>query len=234
MTYAVYGAIMKENFGIKVCVQMRILFQGDSITDAFRSREDNNNPGTGYPLLVKAELGFENPGKYEFLNRGISGNRVVDVYARIKKDIINLKPDVMSILIGVNDVWHELVNADDPNDSPNGVDPDKYYKIYCMLIEEVKQALPDIKIMILEPFVLKGTASESNMEYFKTEVAKRAEMAKKVAEKFDLPFIPLQNGFDRLQEGTPYGYWLMDGVHPTAFGHEYIKREWIKKLKEIM
>ena len=206
---------------------MRILFQGDSITDAGRARDNENNPGIGYPLLVKAELGFENPGKYEFFNRGISGNRVVDVYSRIKSDIINLKPDVMSILIGVNDVWHEL------GDSPNGVDADKYYKIYCMLIEEVKQALPEIKLMILEPFVLEGMATQENLEYFKTEVAKRAEMAKKVAEKYDIPFIPLQNGFDKLQEGTEIGYWLMDGVHPSSFGHEYIKREWIKKFKEL-
>ncbi|MBQ9920892.1 MAG: lysophospholipase, partial [Clostridia bacterium] len=86
---------------------MRILFQGDSITDAGRARDNDINLGTGYPMLVKATLGFEEPGKYEFFNRGISGNRVVDLYARIKNDIINLKPDVMSILIGVNDVWHE-------------------------------------------------------------------------------------------------------------------------------
>ncbi len=107
---------------------MRILFQGDSITDAGRSRTDDVPVGVGYPLLVKAALGFENPGKYEFFNRGISGDRIVDVYARIKSDIINLKPDVMSILIGVNDVWHELT------ENPNGVDADKFYRIYSMLI----------------------------------------------------------------------------------------------------
>ena len=93
---------------------MKILFQGDSITDCGRSRENNINVGTGYALLVKSALGFEEPAAHEFLNRGISGNRIVDVYARIKKDIINLKPDVMSLLIGVNDVWHET------GDSPNG------------------------------------------------------------------------------------------------------------------
>jgi len=86
-----------------------ILFQGDSITDCGRSREDFSEIGKGYPMLVKAQLGFENPGEFEFQNRGISGNRIVDVYARIKSDIINLKPDYMSLLIGVNDVWHELV-----------------------------------------------------------------------------------------------------------------------------
>lgn len=78
---------------------LKILFQGDSITDAGRGRDNDANVGTGYALLVKASLGFESYGKYEFYNRGISGNRIVDVYARIKSDIINLKPDVMSILI---------------------------------------------------------------------------------------------------------------------------------------
>ena len=93
-----------------------------------------------------AELGLDNPGEYEFINRGISGNRIVDVYARIKADIINLEPDVMSILIGINDVWHEVGHK-------NGVSAEKFFKIYSMLIEEIQEALPEIKIMILEPFV---------------------------------------------------------------------------------
>ena len=82
---------------------MKILFQGDSITDCGRAREDVNSMESGYPALVRAHLGYNEPQKYEFVNRGISGNRIVDVYARIKRDITNLKPDVMSILIGVNE-----------------------------------------------------------------------------------------------------------------------------------
>ena len=89
---------------------MKILFQGDSITDAGRARDNDVNVGTGYPLLVKAALGLEAPGEYEFVNRGISGNRIVDLYARIRRDIINVKPDVMSILIGINDTWHRADN----------------------------------------------------------------------------------------------------------------------------
>ena len=178
-------------------------------------------------MLVKASLGFEAPGRYEFINRGISGNRVVDVYARIKKDIINIKPDVMSILIGVNDVWHEF------QESPYGVSADKYYKIYDMLIEEVKNALPDIKIMIMEPFVLKACATEEKWDCFNSEVKKRAEMAKKIAEKYNLPFISLQDGFDKLSKNNDESYWLSDGVHPTAMGHEYIKRQWIKAFELI-
>lgn len=203
---------------------MKILFQGDSITDAGRVREDETNVGRGYPILVKAKLGLENPGKYEFINKGISGNRVVDLYARIKSDIINLKPDVMSILIGVNDVWHEIARE-------NGVDADKFYKIYDMLIEEVKTALPDIKIMIMEPFVLNASATQGNWEEFNAEVKKRAQMAKKIAEKYNLPFIELQKGFDELTKKEEPSYWLKDGVHPTEMGHEYIKNQWLEAFK---
>lgn len=205
---------------------MKILFQGDSITDAGRVRENEAHMGGGYPLFVKANLGFENPGKYEFINRGISGNRVVDLYARIKKDIINLKPDVMSVLIGVNDVWHEFSRQE-------GIDADKFYKIYDMLIEEVKTALPDIKIMIMEPFVLKGTATEEHWEAFNAEVKKRAQMAKKIAEKYNLPFVELQKGFDQLAEKEEASYWLRDGVHPTEMGHEYIKNQWLEAFKTL-
>jgi lysophospholipase L1-like esterase len=206
---------------------MRILFQGDSITDAGRARDNDINVGVGYPLLVKAELGMENPGKLEFFNRGISGNRIVDLYARIKADIINLKPDVMSILIGVNDVWHEL------HESPNGVDAEKFYKIYAMLIEELQAALPEMKIMILEPFVLEASATTEHWAEFSTEVPKRAAMAKKIAETYNLTFIPLQEGFDKLSELAPNDYWLRDGVHPTSMGHEFIKREWIKAFNNL-
>lgn len=206
---------------------MKILFQGDSITDAGRVRDNDGSVGLGYPLLVKAALGFMEPGEHTFINRGISGNRIVDVYARIRKDIINVKPDVMSILIGVNDVWHEYT------DSPNGVDPDKFYKIYDMLITEIKEALPDIKIMIMEPFTLRASANEDKWETFRTETEKRAVMARKIADEHGLTFIPLQAGLDALCEKAPSNYWLGDGVHPTPMGHEFIKREWLKAFNEI-
>ena len=205
---------------------MKILFQGDSITDADRSREKEYKLGEGYPRLVEASLGFDHPAQYEFLNRGVSGNRVVDLYARIKKDLINLAPDVLSILIGVNDVWHEIAHQ-------NGVDADKYFKIYCMLIEEVREALPDVKIIILEPFVLKAGATEARWEDFDAGVRKNAEMARKVAEKYGLCFVPLQEGFDNLCKQAPEAYWLRDGVHPTAKGHEFIKREWLRAFATL-
>jgi len=205
---------------------MKILFQGDSITDAVRTRDHEYYKGSGYANLVSASLGFEYPGKYEFFNRGIGGNRIVDLYARIKTDIINLQPDIMSILIGVNDVWHEFSYS-------NGVDAEKFYKVYAMLIEEVKEALPDIKIMILEPFALKARATEEHWEEFRSETEKRAAMSKKIADTYNLPFIPLQKGFDELAEKVSADYWLFDGVHPTASGHEYIKTQWIETFKNF-
>ena len=204
-----------------------ILFQGDSITDCGRSRQVDTVMGEGYAALITAALGYTNPGEYKFLNRGIGGNRIVDLYARIKCDFINLKPDVMSILIGVNDVWHEA-------EWSNGVDNDKFFNVYCMLIEEIKAALPDLKIMIMEPFVLKGPATEAAWDYFSTETPKRAQKAKEVAEKYNLPFISLQDKFDAAVaiNGEPT-YWLADGVHPTLAGHELIKNAWLEAFKAL-
>lgn len=195
-----------------------ILLQGDSITDVGRSREDNASRGHGYATLTAARLMLDHPGRFNVLNRGVSGNRVVDLYARIKADFINLKPDYLSILIGVNDVWHEI-------DFANGVDNDKFYRVYCQLIEELREALPSLKIYILEPFVLNGPATESHFDTFHREVCLRAESAKKVAEKYDLVFIPLQEKLDSLCSVCESTYWLGDGVHPTAAGHELIARE---------
>lgn len=209
-----------------------ILFQGDSITDSGRNKTNPTHAGDGYAQLVKAQLGYENPGKYVFHNRGLGGNRIVDLYARIKADVINLRPDYISFLIGVNDVWHELAYE-------NGVDADKYEKIYGMLIEEIKEALPNVKIMIMEPFCLRGAGTDNTEEQpdkwnvFKTEVQKRAEKAQEVAKKYNLVYVPLQEKFNeaaKLEEDT---YWLVDGVHPTPMGHELIKREWLKAFSKL-
>ena len=205
---------------------MNILFQGDSITDCGRSKTVETDIGRGYPYLVSAELGLKEPTDHTFCNRGISGNRIVDLYARIKCDIINLKPDVMSILIGINDVWHEV-------NYQNGVSEKKFYKIYTMLIEEIKEALPNVKIMILEPFVLQGSATTENWNYFDTECKKRAAVAKRIAEEHRLTFIPLQDDFDRLCESAPEEHWLRDGVHPTQFGHRMIADKWLAAYRAL-
>ena len=202
---------------------IKFVFQGDSITDAGRDRDNIASFGVGYPNLVASELMCKYPGEYEFINEGVSGDRIVDLYARIKQDLINHKPDYLSILIGVNDVWHEL-------NEQNGVAAPKFEKVYSMLIEEIKEALPDIKIFILEPFVLKGCGTERYFDEFLADVKLHAQAAKNVADKFGLTFIPLQDKFDEASKLMPDTYWLADGVHPTAAGHGLIKDELVKKL----
>lgn len=197
-----------------------ILFQGDSITDVSRIREQETDLGKGYASMVAANLGLSNPNDFVFYNRGISGNRIVDVYARIKADIINLKPDYVSILIGVNDVWHRFSRN-------NGVETAKFEKIYSMLLDEIYEALPGISIVLLEPFVLKGIKTEAFYDEFRREVEEKAACVRRLAEKYDIPFIPLQEDLDGLAQIAPADHWLIDGVHPTIYFHQYIANKWI-------
>lgn len=206
---------------------MKILFQGDSITDCGRNRADNGSMGLGYPLLVKSKLSLSQGEDLEFVNRGISGNRIADLYARIKMDIINLAPDYMSILIGVNDVWHEL-------DWQNGADNDEFFFLYDRLITKVKEALPNIKIAILEPFVLEGPATADRPQMpnrfvqFQKGVAEKAAVAQKVAEKHHLPFIPLQEPFNQAAARLGASVLTPDGVHPHPAGHQLIADAWLE------
>lgn len=203
-----------------------ILFQGDSITDGCRDRENSSRRGDGYATMLSGKIGLNYPGQYDLLNRGNAGNRIVDLYARIKCDIINLKPDILSILIGVNDVWHKFFFQ-------NGVEPEKFYKIYDMMIEEIKEALPDTRIIILEPFVLPGTNTEEHWEEFHADVRKMAEKSRLIAEKYSLPFIELQDKFEAAAKLVSNEYWLRDGVHPTPAGHEIIAQEWMNVFREM-
>ena len=194
---------------------------GDSITDCSRNRDDIDSMGMGYPAVVAATIGTQYPQKFRFINEGISGDRIVDVYSRIKRDILNQKPDYLSILIGVNDVWHEL------NDK-NGVAAPKFEKIYSMLIEEIKEELPEIKIFLLEPFVTPGTGTDKYIDTFRSEIKLRSEAVQRIADKYNLTFIPLQCVFDEAMTKAPASYWTRDGVHPSTEGHGLIANELIK------
>ena len=205
------------------------LFQGDSITDANRDDDNliNSGLGCGYAFMLASEFDKKGNTEMNFINRGDSGDRITDVYARIKEDIINLKPDYMSILIGVNDVSHELtMNC--------GVITEKFRKIYRMLIDEIIESLPQIKIIILEPFVLKGTCTEKLWDDFNTEVRKRAEASKQIAEEYNFTFVPLQDKFDSLSSDGNVSYWSVDGIHPTQAGHAVIKDELMQALLSII
>ena len=205
-------------------MKTRILFQGDSITDASRERANDAHLGVGYPNLIAAKLGFDEPGRYEFYNRGISGNRSIDVLARIKCDLINLKPDVLSILMGINDVWHELA-------AENGVSTEDYETYYDMFISRVKTELPDTRILMLEPFVLKASATKEKWNEFRNGAEEKAAAALRVAKRHGVQFVPLMAKFDEAAKLAEPEYWLKDGVHPTPMGHELIAREWLEAFK---
>ena len=207
---------------------MKILFFGDSITDMRRDREALASTcfsyGVGYPLLVTSELSKINPLKHKVINKGISGNRVVDLYARIKADVWNFQPDLISILIGVNDVWHEISHK-------NGVELDRFEKVYSAVIEDTKKTLPNVKMVLLEPFVLKGTATEEKYDEF-LMVKEYAKVVKKLAKKYGLYFIPLQEKFDKMSEQYGAEIFLYDGVHPDVAGATLISNAWLEFFRK--
>lgn len=205
---------------------MKILFYGDSITDMGRSRDFDEKAfgyGVGYVNNVSATLKYEDPEAYQIINRGIGGNRVVDLYARIKADVWNHTPDLISILIGINDVWHEIHGK-------NGVELDRFERVYRMMIEDTKKVLPNVKFIICEPFVLKGEATEEWFEQF-SEIRKYAAVIKNLAKEYGIPFVELQDKFDEAAEKHGAVHYLYDGVHPDIAGGKLIAEEWMKVFK---
>jgi len=202
-----------------------ILFQGDSITDASRNRQDqdraNNGLGTGYAYFTATELLLEHPGlNLRFYNRGISGNRITDLYARVREDILNLKPDVVSILIGVNDTWHGFMYN-------GGVAIPKYERVFREMLEEIRAELPRTKLVLCEPFVLKCGVVKAG---WVKEMAVRRGIVRKLAEEFGAVFVPFQTEFDKAVKLAEPAYWAYDGVHPTPAGHLLMTRTWIKAV----
>jgi lysophospholipase L1-like esterase len=202
-----------------------VLFQGDSITDCGRARDMEgtaNQLGAlspGYAMMVASELLAARPAAgLQFYNRGISGNRIVDLYARIRADIINLRPNVISILIGVNDTWHGFGRN-------NGVDVPKYERVYRELLREVRAELPSVKFVLCEPFVLKcGVVADGWVE----EIDQRRAVVAKLAQEFDAVLVPFQSMFDEAVKSAPPAYWAADGVHPTAAGHRLMAKAWLQ------
>ena len=142
-------------------------------------------------------------------------------------EILNIHPDYMSLLVGFNDISHLITNND-------GIAPHRYEQLLCMLIEDVTEALPDIKIIMLEPYVLKGVSTEPNWTKLNPGVRNNASIAKRVAEKYGLPFVTLQDKFDALCNEKPAEFWGQDGIHPTENGHRVIADELIKAIEETV
>ena len=207
---------------------MKILFYGDSITDALRKRDEqrtNYGLGTGYPLQIAGRLSLPDPDRYEFINTGVSGDRIVDLYARVKNAVWNYEPDVLSILIGVNDVWHEIFHQ-------NGVDIVRFEKVYRMLLDDTIARLPKIKLILMEPFVTEGEVTRERYGEF-LAVKEYAKVVRRIAEDYHAAFVPLQEKIDELSAKCDPALVLRDGVHPNYAGCALIAEEWIKVFRRI-
>lgn len=206
---------------------MRILFQGDSITDCLRENYDTGfSMGCGYPRLIQADL-CQNRTDIEVLNCGVSGNRVTNLLARWKKDCINLHPDVLSILIGVNDVWHEL-------NQQEGVDAELFEETYRVLLRYTKRMLPETKLILLGAYLTHGTVVDGeHWEWFYNEVALRSAITRRLASEFGADFLDLQAIFDEACKEFPAEHWSQDGVHPTAAGHRLIANAWETRMRPV-
>lgn len=202
----------------------RILFQGDSITDGNRGRNQDPNHilGHSYAFLVAAKYGSAYPERnLVFFNRGISGNKIPDLAKRWQTNTIDLKPTVVSILIGVNDVWH-------PMNAGQEVSAEKFEEGYDKLLKETAAALPDAKIILCEPFITPGKATSPKWDVWQAHVKKFQDIVTKLGAKHNAPVVKLQKTFDDACKRAPAEYWVWDGVHPTYAGNQLIADEWVR------
>lgn len=202
-----------------------VLFQGDSITDAGRSRETAGEAnlqsalGQGYAgMAAAALLTGQAQEQLRIFNRGISGHKVFQLADRWEQDCLAMKPDVLSILIGVNDIWHSR------GDSYDGT-VEVYERDFDALVARTRAALPDLKIVICEPFVLRCGAIDDSwfpeFDYYRAA-------ARRVADKYQTAWVPFQSMFDEAIRFAPPEHWASDGVHPTAHGAALMAQAWTR------
>lgn len=208
---------------------MKIVFLGDSVTDAGKNL-DAGFPtaiGQGYTAMVAGRLGADEPGRYEFVNSGVSGFRCTDIYSQIKPFCWNLNPDVVSLYVGVNDAMHEY------QDPRNGVETERFYRVVKTMLLETRERFPGVKFILLGAFVLPGWFLDSYGETLIPEVRKRAAAMKQIAEELSVPYIPVQELMDSACKLQPSYYWSADGVHPTPAGHQLIADAWLRAFRSL-
>jgi lysophospholipase L1-like esterase len=200
----------------------QILFQGDSITDGNRGRsaDPNHILGHGYVFIIAAKYGAAFPERnLNFMNRGVSGNKVADLAARWQKDTLDLKPDLLSILIGVNDALRVPV--------------EQYEETYDKLLQQTLAALPKVRLVLCEPFTLPVGAKKAVWEEWSADVKTRQAVVEKLAAKYHAPVVHFQKVFDEACQRAPADYWIWDGVHPTYRGHQLMADEWVRVVAQF-
>jgi acyl-CoA thioesterase-1 len=196
----------------------RILFTGDSITDCGRSREFDWEMGSGYVSLAAAHL-YANLASTELkiFNRGISGNQVSDLLGRFDTDLLALEPTVISILIGINEVWRRY-----DSNSPTTVET--YEKNYRTLLEQIREKL-DARIVLLEPFLLHVPEDRHK---WREDLNPKIDAVRRLAVEFEAELLPLDGLFAQVCTQAPASYWAADGVHPSQAGHGLIAQAWLE------
>jgi lysophospholipase L1-like esterase len=199
----------------------RILFQGDSITDGNRGRgaDLNHVHGHGFVYLLAARIGAGAPGQNAtFLNRGVSGHTVLDLAKRWPKDTLELKPDVLSVLIGVND-------------SSKGVTPEVFECTYDELLTAARAANPKLRLVLCEPFLGAAGSAIDKSPGRRERLALLVAVVRRLAAKHGATLINFQKVFDEAQRQAPSSYWIWDGVHPTTAGHQLMADEWERVVR---
>ena len=227
----VTSALAEAPKGKKISIEQGdvILFQGDSITDSGRGNRNDwsaNNAGAmgnGYALMAAGQLLLQNLGKdLKIYNKSVSGNKVYQMADRWDADTLAVKPNILSIHIGVNDYWHTL------NGSYKGT-IDNYIADYKKLIDRTKAALPNIKLIICEPFGVLNVKAVTKDWYPTFDLFKKA--ARDIADEYNAPFVPYQAAFDKAITQAPPAYWTGDGVHPSIAGAALMAETWLKAVK---
>lgn len=204
---------------------MKILFQGDSVTDAGRDRNDPTDMGNGYPRYASAMIQDSFPDiEFEFVNLGISGNRTEHLVERLESDFIEVQPDIVSILIGVNDVWHhyafEFVETTD----------DQFEANYRRVLDNLKSRT-NARILMIQPFLLETV--DPGKQILCEELARKKTIVKKLADEYADAFLPLDEVLHTQIEEEP-AYYSADGVHPTPDGACYIGEAYLRAIAPMI
>jgi lysophospholipase L1-like esterase len=205
-----------------------ILFQGDSITDGgrWKGNDWNHIMGQGYAFIVAGKIGYKYPSqKYLFVNRGVSGNKVSDLGIRWEEDTIAIKPDMLSILIGVNDTTAEVGGN-------KSFSAESYADGYRGLLQNTKEKLPETKFVIGEPFLLPVGRVKDKWSQHLDAIIPRQNIARELAREFNAAFVPYQELFTAAAKKSGEDTWLWDGVHPMPAGHELMAEAWIKAVNK--